>query len=243
MDNSFKYWRFLVATGPLFLISYFGGWGLLGFCVPPLPATLTAQEMAQHFQANVNMMRTGMVIAMTFAPFYMTWGLGITKVMETLEGNNRVLSILQLWGAGLTVIPVLMCCVFILAGLYRADTLDPSIIQLMYDMSWLTISVCYSVTTMQMIALGILFLSDKRPIPLIPKWLSWFSIWGGSMFVVEDLMPFFKHGVFARDGLLNFWIEYSIYGIFMLLITIYLFKAITRLEQEQRDGRLVLGKD
>ncbi|NMF87153.1 hypothetical protein [Aromatoleum petrolei] len=235
-NDSFKYWRFCLACGPIFLLAYFGFWGLLGYCVPPLPAMMTAQEMAAHFQANAAQMRLGMVGAMTFAPTYMIWGLGITKVMETFEGNNKILSTLQLWGAGLTVIPVLMCCVFILAGSYRADTIDPSIVQLMYDMSWLTISVCYSVTTMQMIAMGVIFLGDKRMKPLVPKWLCWYSIWGGFMFIGEDLMPFFKEGVFARNGLVNFWIEYSIYFFYMIFVTGYLFKAVTRLETEARAG-------
>lgn len=236
MNSNFKYWRFCAACGPLFLVTYFGFWGLLGFCVPPLPATLSAAEMAEIFRTNTSQIQLGMVGAMTFAPAYMVWGLGICKLMETLEGNNRVMSVLQLWGAGLTVIPVYMCCIFILAGTYRAATLDPSIIQLLYDMSWLTISVSYSVTTMQMIAMGVAFLSDKRAVPLMPKWLCWYSIWGGLMFIAEDLMPFFKDGPFARNGLLNFWIEYSIYFFYMLFVTFYMFKAVSRLEHEQRAG-------
>ncbi|MBS0370490.1 MAG: hypothetical protein JSS57_14955 [Proteobacteria bacterium] len=243
MNYPFQYWRLCFASGLVFLATYFGFWGILGSCVPPLPATLTAAEMASHFQDNRSQMILGMVGAMTFAPTYMMWGLGITKVMETLEGNNRILSTLQLWGAGLTVIPVLMCCVFILTGAYRADTLEPSLIQMMYDMSWLTISPCYSVTTMQMIAMGACFLTDKRPTPLIPKWLCWYSIWGGFMFVAEDIMPFFKHGVFARNGLLNFWIEYSIYFFYMLFVTYYLYKAVARLEQEHKAGTLVFPRD
>lgn len=240
-DSPFKHWRLMAATGPLFLATYFGFWGILGYCVPPLPATMTAVEMARHFQAHADRIRWGMVGAMTFAPAYLSWGLAITKVMETLEGKNRVWSVLQLWGAGLTVIPVYMCCIFILAGTYRAETLDPSIIQLMYDMSWLTISVSYSVTSMQMIAMGVVFLADKRETPLVPKWLCWYSIWGGFMFVAEDLMPFFKEGAFARNGLLNFWTEYGIYFFYMLFVTYYLFKAIGRLEIEHRSGKLVIG--
>ncbi|WP_374475682.1 hypothetical protein [Zoogloea sp.] len=240
MDNPFKYWRLCFASGLVFLATYFGFWGILGSCVPPLPATMTALEMAEHFRNNRNVMMLGMVGAMTFAPAYMMWGLGITKVMETLEGRNRVLSKMQLWGAGLTVIPVQMCCMFILTGLYRAETAEPNLIQMMYDMSWLTISPFYAVTTMQMLAMGACFLTDKRERPLIPKWLCWYSIWGGFMFIAEDLMPFFKQGVFARDGILNFWIEYSIYFFYMLFVTYYLYKATARLESEYRAGTLVI---
>lgn len=243
MDNPFQYWRLCFASGLIFLTTYFGFWGILGSCVPPLPATMTAEEMASHFRSNANVMTMGMVGAMTFAPTYMMWGLGITKVMETLEGGNRILSKLQLWGAGLTVIPVYMCYVFILTGTYRANTMDPTLIQMMYDMSWLTISPCYSVTTMQMVAMGTCFLSDRRETPLIPKWLCWYSIWGGFMFIAEDIMPFFKHGIFARNGIMNFWTEYSIYFFYMLFVTYYLYKATARLEQERKAGTLVLPQD
>jgi len=233
MDTPYKFWRILAACGPLFLVAYFGCWGLMGLCVPPLAPSLTADQIATIFRDNASQIRFGMVGAMTFAPAYMAWGLGISKLIETLEGDNRVLSVLQLWGAGLTVVPVYMCCVFILAGTYRVEELDPKIIQLLYDMSWLTISVCYSVTTLQMIAMGVAFLYDRRAVPLMPKWLCWYSIWGGMMFIAEDLMPFFKTGPFARNGILNFWIEYGIYFFYMIFVTVYMFRAVKRLAQER----------
>lgn len=240
MTNPFKYWRFCLLSGLIFLVTYFGFWGVLGSNIPPLPATWTAEEITRHFQENNSTMMLGMVGAMTFAPMYMIWGLGISNVMRTLEKNNHVLSTLQLWGAGLTVIPVFMCCTFILAGLYRVNTTSPEIVQIMYDISWLTISPQYPVTTMQMIAMGICFLSDKRTTPLIPNWLCWYSIWGGTMFIAEDIMPFFKGNAFARDGLFNFWFEYGIYFFYMLFVTYYLYKAVGRLEKEHQEGSLII---
>lgn len=240
-SSPFKYWRFCAFAGPIFLITYVIFWGLMGSCILPLPATMPAAEMAQYFKDHAATMRTGMVCAMTFSPFYMIWGLGIARVMETLEGNNRMMSVMQIWGAGLTVMVVLVCCIFILGGLFRVDSLDPSLIQLMYDLSWLTIDVSYPVTSMQMIAMGIGFLADRRAQPLFPKWACWFSIWGGTMFMGENLMPFFHHGIFARNGLLNFWTEYTIYFVYMIIVTKYLLSAIKRLEQEHADGTLDLG--
>lgn len=239
-DLPFRYWRFCLWSGIIFLVTYFGFWGVMGSNVPPLPGNWSAQAISEHFSTNKNRMLFGMVCAMTFAPFYMIWGLGIAKVMRTLEGNNPVLSTMQLWGAGLTVIPVFMCCTFIMAGLYRVDSTYPEIVQIMYDVSWLTISPQYPVTSMQMIAVGICFLSDRRERPLLPKWVCWYSIWGGTMFLGENFMPFFKEGLFARNGILNFWVEYGIYFIYMPLMTYYLLKAVRRLELEYQSGLLML---
>ena len=50
----------------------------------------------------------------------------------------------------------------------------------------------------------------------------------GAMFIAECLMPFFKVGAFARDGILNFWIEFTIWFVWCPTLTLYLLKAISR---------------
>ena len=46
-------------------------------------------------------------------------------------------------------------------------------------------------------------------------------------------MPFFKSGLFARQGWLNFWVEFLVWFLYILVITYYVLKAIPRLEQER----------
>ena len=88
----------------------------------------------------------------------------------------------------------------------------------------------------QMFALGAIYLSDKRKVPLIPKWLAWYGIWVGFSFVAELLMPFFKSGIFARSGTLNFWIEFLIWMVWVPVLTYFALSAITRVEQEHAAG-------
>ena len=224
--------------GPIFLVVFIVAWGVLGYNIPPLSPEWTGDQMAHHFRTHAGVVRAGMVASMSFAVLYMVWGMSITKVMETLETDgNNILSQLQIWGAGLTVVPILVSSSFWLTGAYRPEALDPSILQMLYDMAWLLIDLAYSVTSVQMFALGVLFLSDQRAVPLIPKWVSWYSIWVGFMFIAEVLMPYFKSGLFARDGILNFWIEFVIWFVFILIVTLYILKAIARLEREHAAGQ------
>jgi hypothetical protein len=182
-----------------------------------------------------------MGMAMTFVVLYMVWGLSIAKVIEAgIErgtGNN-VLSTLTLWGAGLTVCPLLIGSAFWLTGSYRAESLDPSILQLFYDMPWLLINLAYAVTTLQMIAMGMAFLKDKRPVPLFPRWLSWMGIWVGVSFAFELLLPYFKSGPFARQGVINFWVEFFLWFFWIVFVTVAILKAIGRLEAEDALERL-----
>jgi hypothetical protein len=130
------------------------------------------------------------------------------------------------------VVPLLVSSSFWLTGSFRPEVQSDTTLQMLYDMAWLLIDLGYSVTSVQMFAMGVGFLRDKRPVPLIPKWLAWYGIWVGFMFVAECIMPFFRNGAFARSGVLNFWIEFMIWVVWVPILTGYILKAINRIESE-----------
>lgn len=235
MPDRLKYLRFLTWCGPIFLAVFVVFWGILGHNIPPVAADLPAQALGDMFREDANAIRLGMGMSMSFAVFYFLWGLAVARIIEIgIERDNDTLSTVARWGAGLTVVPLMCSCVFWLAGAYRPEALDDSILQLLYDMGWLMIDMCYMVTTVQMVAMGIAFIQDPRREPLIPKWLAWYGIWVGFSFVAELLMPFFLSGIFARQGTLNFWIEFFIWFFWIVGLTTYMFSAIKRLEAEAR---------
>jgi len=239
--NYFKYWRMCAAAGPIFLLVFLFCWGALGGNIPPIPADQTPEQLADFFRSNYNEIRAGMSLAMLFGVFYLPWTLSITKVMEKINPEqNDMMSTLQMWGGGLTVVPLVTSSVFWLTGAYRPDVLSPVTLQMLYDMGWLLIDMFYAITTIPMVAVGVAGLTDKRAKPLFPAWACWFSIWAGISFLFELLMPFFKAGLFARQGWLNFWVEFMVWFIYIVVITYYVFKAIPRLEQE-RAAELNLG--
>ncbi|MCP5379947.1 MAG: hypothetical protein H6915_04675 [Novosphingobium sp.] len=229
-DNSYGTWRFCAWNGMIFMGVFIVFWGIMGHNVPPYGGDMDASVIANYFRDNANLVRLGMAISMTFAVSYAVWGISIGKVMDYILGRDHILTNLQVWGAGLTVVPILVSSSFWLTGSYRPEALPDEILQLLYDMAWLLIDLAYSVTSVQMIALGVGCLRDKRAQPFFPKWVCWYSIWVGFMFVAEILMPMFKSGAFARQGILNFWIEFMIFFIYAPIITFYQLKAIKRIE-------------
>lgn len=235
-DEYFKYWRACALSGPMFLCAFIIFWGVLGYNIPPIPADWTADQMAEHFRTNYNQVRAGMAGAMLFGCFYLTWALSINKVMHwTNLEKNDVLPTLQMWGGALTVVPLVTSSVFWLTGAYRPEALDPSILQMLYDQGWLLIDMFFFITTIQMVAFGVAGLMDRRRERLYPRWACWFSIWAGASFVFEVLMPYFYSGLFARQGWLNFWVEFFVWFIFILTTTYYSFQAVPRLARERAE--------
>lgn len=237
-DPSYGVWKFCAWNGMIFMAVFIFFWGGLGHNLPPYGADLEASVIAAYFRENANAVRLGMVISMTFAVSYAVWGISLGKVMDHALGRGHILTDLQVWGAGLTVCPILVSSSFWLTGAFRPEALPDPVLQMLYDMAWLLIDLGYSVTSVQMIALGFGFLRDPRIAPFFPKWVCWYSIWVGFMFVAECLMPFFKSGAFARQGILNFWIEFGIFFAYAPIITWYQVKAINRIREEERGHAL-----
>jgi hypothetical protein len=235
-----RYWRFCAWMGPVFVAVFYYCWGVLGHNFPPFSPDAPASEVAAYFRDNRDGVRLGMVIAMTAAPCYGVWGYAMAKVMEQSVGGDNPSSNLMVQlarlGAAWTTITVLVPTSFWLTGAFRPDALPDWMIQMLYDMAWLLIDLAYAVTSVQLFALGVGFLADKRAVPLVPKWLAWYGIWVGFMFIAECLMPYFFNGAFARNGILNFWIEFLIWMVWVPGLTLVALKAIGRIEQENAAG-------
>jgi hypothetical protein len=227
-----RYWRFCLWLGPIFVAVFYYCWGVLGHNFPPFSPDAPAAEVAGYFRDNRNDVRLGMVIAMTAAPFYGVWGYALAKVLEQILPANNLMVQLARLGAAWTTITLLVPTSFWLTAAYRPDALPDWMIQMLYDMAWLLIDLAYAVTSVQLFALGIGFLADKRAVPLIPKWLAWYGIWVGFMFIAECLMPYFMNGAFARSGILNFWIEFIIWMVWVPVLTWYAIGAVKRIEAE-----------
>jgi hypothetical protein len=52
---------------------------------------------------------------------------------------------------------------------------------------------------------------------------------------LELFLPYFKTGPFARQGLVNFWIEFFLWFFWIVFVTVGILKAIRRLEAEAAD--------
>ena len=146
-----------------------------------------------------------------------------------------MLPTLQMWGGGLTVVPLVTSSVFWLTGAYRPEALDPSILRMLYDQGWLLIDMFYFITTFAMVAVGVAGLSDRRRERIYPRWACWFAIWAGASFLFELLMPFFYSGLFSRHGWLNFWVEFFVWFIYILTFSYYTFQAVPRLARERSE--------
>ena len=235
--NPYRYVRACAWAGPAFLAITLVFWAFLGNNVPPPSPSLSAEEFVARLRGHEYAFRFGMTMELFFSVLYLVWGLAITKVMQAVERDNDVLSQLQLWGAGLTAVAFMIPSA-IWAGVgFRAASVDPATLQMLFDMGWILFVVSAGTVTVQALAFGICFLGDTRAEPLVPRWLSWFGIWCGLSFSILMTVPFFMEGPFSRSGTVDFWMEFGLFFVFMAAASHHVIRAVGRLEAEARAGR------
>jgi len=218
------------AVAPYFIL--FGiGWGLLGRMIPPYPASMPAEELAQIYRDNASTLRIGFALAAFATTFIFIWTIGLFRVMLATERGGKILSYTVLIGGVLTGVDLMFSCFFWLTAAFRPEQ-DPALIQLLYDLGWLWLDLAFGVAMLYMIGVGVIALRDTREKPLFPKWLAWIGIWLAMEFLLELIMPYFRSGPFSWSGLFNFWVPFFPPATWMVILSVYMYKAAKRLNEE-----------
>jgi uncharacterized membrane protein YagU involved in acid resistance len=235
-SNEAKLVRLTAWSCIVFVALFALSWGVLGRNIPPYAPSMPADQLASIYRAHASTMRIGFAVGAFSSTFLVAWAIGLFRIMVRMEQGSQLLSYTQLIGGVLTGMVPLFACIFWLTAAFRPEQ-DPAIIRLLFDLGWLTIDIGFGVTILQYCALGVVAMRDTREKPLFPKWLAWLGIWISLEFLVELIMPYFRSGPFAWNGLFAYWVPFFGPFVWMIGVALYMFKATTRLTEEYESER------
>jgi Domain of unknown function (DUF4386) len=235
-SNEAKLVRLTAWSCIVFVALFALSWGVLGRNIPPYAPSMPADQLASIYRAHASTMRIGFAVGAFSSTFLVAWAIGLFRIMVRMEQGSQLLSYTQLIGGVLTGMVPLFACIFWLTAAFRPEQ-DPAIIRLLFDLGWLTIDIGFGVTILQYCALGVVAMRDTRETPLFPKWLAWLGIWISLEFLVELIMPYFRSGPFAWNGLFAYWVPFFGPFVWMIGVALYMFKATTRLTEEYAADR------
>lgn len=235
INSQHKYftWRLCAWAGPVFLLGYLVTWGIMGFNIPTFEPKISINDLFAHYVSNNVRIRSAFVLSVFFMPFYFVFSSVISRIMQKIEGEDGPLSIVEQMGGATTVVVGLVAGICWLTAAFRIEEHSPEIVRLLHDFGWLFFDTTYMCTSLQMLAMVIVFLSDKRSQPLIPRWLCWYTLFVALSFLPLSLLPFFYSGPFAWSGAFNYWVTLGSWFVWVLLLSYHVFKAISRLETEE----------
>lgn len=220
--------------GPLFVFIFAICFGFYGHNLPAPPSPmLDTGQIASRYAQNLGDLRLGWVIALVFVSLYLPWTAQISTQMSQIERHSKLLTFLQLIGGALTVFVVSFGMLCWAVACFRPDR-DPAIVQMLSDLGWESLELQWAITTVQMVAMALVGLADKREVPLFPRWVCFLTIWCGLSFAPASLTLYLKTGAFAWDGLLSYYVPYAAWLVWCVVASVYMIGDVRRRMGEVR---------
>ena len=216
-------------AGALFLLAYF----LFPGFSPPMSPTMTPEEVAAFFQANVASIRGVVIfcniIGAALVPLFATIAVQMLRV-----GNSSPVfaySYIIAVGIGLSA--------FILAdfawgvAIFRPDR-DPQLISLLNDMAWFFFVAPVGCIVVQNLCLAGSIYLDARPDPVFPRWVAHFNVLAAVLMVPGAFALMYKTGPLAWDGSVSFSLRLITFAVYVAVMFFVLLGIVNR--QVEREG-------
>ncbi len=202
----FAWWGTVIFYN-FFTISFF----VLSRTQPPANPALDPPEVAQWFTDNHYGVLVGFAIM-----FFVT---GMTAPQNALIAYSmRRMSISRVYGYSylvlyaLSAVPgMLLLCIVLTVGALRPDR-DPELQQWLFDLAFLSYVGTMGVFLIGSLVWMVAILIDKNRV--FPKWFGYLNLCNALTEVVVSPAWIFHEGVFAWNGLIAWWIDMVVFGIY-----------------------------
>ena len=192
---------------------------------PSLAPSASAAQIAAHYQSHATGIRLGAGLMLLSGMFYAAYTALISAQMQRIPRVHQTVINTQLAAGAFACRTFLVPAMFFAATAFRPDR-SPDSTLLLNDLSWIFLVIPWTPFMVQNFAFAFAILSDSRPTPAFPRWLAYLNIWAPIIFTPGILLPFFKSGPFAWNGIFVFWIPATVFVIQFIANTILLLKAI-----------------
>lgn len=231
--TSFQVQRWCTWSGTLAVGVFFLGFVISGFIPPPSPS-LTLIEVTTYYRDHASGIRIGMVLTMISGMFVLPMVGVISAQLKRISGISPALTYSQIATGSAGSLFFFLAPIIFLVTAYRPDR-PVELTYLMNDFAWIMAVLPWPPAFMQCLIIAVAVLSDTSATPIFPRWLGFFNCWVAVGFLPGSLLPFFKAGPFAWNGIFVFWLAGAVFGIWFVVTTVMLLKAIAAEEKSGID--------
>ena len=225
MNTTLQKW--FARTGIPSALIFFAGMLLMTF-LPPVSPALDAEAVATLYREHATAIRAGAILIIISSMPAITFYAAISIQLRQLEGQARpIASIAQaIAGAANIQFFIFPGLLFVVAS-FRPER-SPELLQTLNDLAFLVTILPWPITCVQALICGVAILAHSDRNPVFPRWVGFFNLWVAVLFLPGALIPFFKTGPFAWNGLLAFWVPATMFGAWFVVMQIMLGRAIER---------------
>lgn len=203
---------------------FFAGLITAGF-FPTLAPSLTPPQLAEIYKANQMGILLGGLIIVIASGFCGPFLAAIFLQLRRMEGSRPIGAYGQL-ASGIANIQFFIFpgLLFVVAA-YRPDR-PVEVLSALNDLAFVVTMLPWTVGAMQCVCIGWSVLTHGTRTTPYPRWVGYFNIWIAIGMATSSVIPFFKVGPFAWNGLVGFWIPAVVFGLWELVMGIMTLRAV-----------------
>jgi hypothetical protein len=218
-------------SGPLFLVLFGIGFVALAGFVPPPTAHDSPQEVVKLYTDHPDRVRAGLVLMMIGAAFIASWSAGVSVQLKRIEGRFSPMTYTSLACGAAGVLVVIFPVMIMIVTSFRPER-DPQLTQALNDLAWIPFIMVFSPVMVQCLSVAIAVLTAApTQAKVFPRWVGYASLSCALLLLPGSLIPFFKRGPFAWQGIFEFWLAAVVFFGWIAVMTVALFGAIRSQEE------------
>jgi hypothetical protein len=230
-----------VWAGPVFFVLYLAAFAGFARFVPPLAPSWDPVKVTQLITEHAIPIRIGMVLGLIATTLLFPFFGVISIQIARIEKRMPLLAVMQFGAAVLLVVFFQLCGMLWIAATFRPE-LEPSTLRMLDDLSWLIFVMVFPGYVLQLSCIALASFMDRSRSPLWPRWVGYLNLWIALSGAGGGLAVFFKHGPFAWNGLVGFYIPIGAFLVWIAVMTYYMHTGISRQfdfdgEDERTDTR------
>jgi hypothetical protein len=166
-----------------------------------------------------------MIISMIAFSLFVPFGIAIavqTRRMEQLP----LMTYVQIASSAIAALEGVMSTVMWLTASFRPAEIAPELTRMLHDLGWICFLVTIPPFSIWIASIGIAILRDRHPVPLLTRSVGYFNLWVALLITPAMLIPFFKSGPFAYNGLLALYMPFGVFFLWMIVMTVAVLRAI-----------------
>lgn len=214
------------------MVLFFTGLISAGF-FPTLPPSLTPEQLAEVYTSNQMGILLGGSLIVIAAGFCGPFNAAIFLQLRRMEGARPIGAYSQL-ASGIANIQFFIFpgLLFVVAA-YRPDR-DLDSLSALNDLAFIITMLPWTVGAMQSVCIGLAVIKHGTRTTPYPRWVGYFNIWIALGMTASAVVPFFKTGPMAWNGLIGFWIPAVVFGLWMLVMSVMTLRSIgTEVEPDE----------
>jgi hypothetical protein len=219
----------LLWTLPVVAIVWLAAFLLFPGFVHPMSPTMSAQQVAAFYRDphNLPRIRYSMILFNWFAVGLIPILALIALQIRRMAHRTPIFSyaIIACAAGGPTIF--LMADLFWLLAAFR-PTRDPQLIQMFNDLAWVTFSSQVGFLIAQSVILALAIYLDRQERPVFRPWVAHFNLLVAVLLMPAAFVGAAMTGPIAWDGWLTFWVRNLAIGLWIVVMTVVLGRAIRR---------------